>query len=382
MASVSYCRVRQAQVRASTLFGIALAILVALILATIFLRYILPWLTAKPAPAAQKAPPAKKVLAVAATNITDRRQIRANQVKNISVTEKEYNDIVDKAKARLKEQLRERFGSDYKPRDPAAEPLKKGQATDRTTVLPVRAEEPIFEDQLEDLRYPPPLRVAPGMRSVVVQVPARSTMVQVDQYVDVLCTMSHKALGIGQSTGTSTAVIAKGAKVLARFGSTRTDVRPPPGPKRPYTLEVTPYRQALIELAQARGATFSLSVVGGDEGSAAPEPSDTANSADRLREFNDYVHFQDLEQLFGLRKGNQGTIETWNGTKKGRTFTYTRPETAGAAAESTSANPRMLLRSSNRAATASGDSSTFGFGPPSGATAKGGCKTCGKGHKK
>ena len=64
-------------------------------------------------------------------------------------------------------------------------------------------------------------------------------------------TLSNDALGMG---GQGTAEIAKGAKVVARFGTTRKGAQPTSlTAPRTYTLEVTPYRAALIELAKGMG---------------------------------------------------------------------------------------------------------------------------------
>jgi hypothetical protein len=52
-----------------------------------------------------------------------------------------------------------------------------------------------------------------------------------------------------------TAVIARDLRVVARFNLTRAAQ---PDPTLTYTLEASPYRHALMELAKGIGATFTL----------------------------------------------------------------------------------------------------------------------------
>src|SRR2546430_12859268 len=72
--------------------------------------------------------------------------------------------------------------------------------------------------------------------------------------------MDHASSPFG-SVCTWTAIIGQALRVLARFNTTRTAAQPAPGPLRTYTLETSPYRHAMIELAKNVGATFALSVI-------------------------------------------------------------------------------------------------------------------------
>ena len=121
-------------------------------------------------------------------------------------------------------------------------------------------------------------------------------MVQVGDHVDVLCTLSNAAMSPGW---TGTAVIAKSLRVVARFGTTRTAGQPPPGDLRSYTLESSPYRHAMLELAKSVGATFTLSV-------AARPPDDNAAGVVNQGDFGmddpqvDRVSTADLAKLMGI----------------------------------------------------------------------------------
>src|SRR6266851_5112508 len=222
---------RMAAVSSGTLFGITLAIVAGLVVAASVKLFILDQ-KPKPVP-----PPEMRELTVAAVNILDKMQIGAGQVKTIQVPLAKYQDWEKRA------------------RDNNTEMLIGKQPVNRTTVLPIPAEEPIFANQLEKMSYPEPVsnRLHDGMRAVIVEVPAHDAMVQVGDQVDVLCTMSADNATFGKGS-TNTAALAKHAAVVARFGTTRTGAQAAPGDRtRSYTLEVTPYRFALIELAKSLG---------------------------------------------------------------------------------------------------------------------------------
>ena len=142
---------------------------------------------------------------MAAVNLMDKSLILPNQVKTISVSKEEYDRITSNPKY-----------------------LRGNQPVNRTTVRSIRAEEPIYDDYLEPLQYPKPvsLKLCPGKRAVIIEVPSKQVMVQVGDHVDVLCTLSNDAFGPGKI---ATAVIAKDLRVVARFNTTRTYAQPANG---------------------------------------------------------------------------------------------------------------------------------------------------------
>jgi Flp pilus assembly protein CpaB len=222
---------RRGQIHSSTIFALTLAILAGLIGAFLFKSY---FMNGKEKPAA--APEAFEIT-VAAANLTDKTLILPSHVKKLKVSKERFEGLV---------------------RNPQY--LHDAQPVGRTTKTSVKAEEPITEDMVESLAYPDPvsLKLKPGKRAVIVEVPSKSAMIQVGDYVDLLATITNDRFNNGQM---ATAVLARNARVVARFNTTRTAALPnPTDPNRTYTLEVTPYRHALLELARQMGAAFTLSV--------------------------------------------------------------------------------------------------------------------------
>src|SRR5262249_52159044 len=165
------------------------------------------------------------------------------QVKRITVPKEEFDDAMAKEKDRGKM-------------------LTGSQPIGRVPKVPLKAEEPIYENDLVPLRYPTPLKIASGMVPATVDVPTRgAALARVDDRVDLLCTLTNTDPDLGP-TETRTAVMARNVKVLARFNTTSDAARPTDtmmrNGTRPYTLEVTPYRGGLIELSKQLGAAFAL----------------------------------------------------------------------------------------------------------------------------
>ncbi len=201
-------RVRPAAISATTLFAIALAIVAGLIFA--YLAKLV--LFDRKAPTT--APEEMKELTVAATNIYSKMEVKANQIKKVKVTKAEFERRAKEKTSRM---------------------LVGNQPVGRVAKVPLKSEEPIYDDDLYELNYPPSVatKIRPGFRAVIVTLPAKDAMVQVSDYVDVYCTLANDALGVG---GTGTAQIAKGAQVVARFGTTREGAQPPKGPDAPRTI--------------------------------------------------------------------------------------------------------------------------------------------------
>jgi Flp pilus assembly protein CpaB len=265
-----------AQIHASTLFAVILAIVAGLIFAWVFKMV---FLNGKPKPVS--SPPQRR-LTVAATNLLDRMLILPGQVKTITVSEEEYNAIVNDPKNRSRVML------------------SGMQPVNRTTLKAIRAEEPVYEDQLEPLAYPEPVssRLREGKRAVLIEVPAGSVMIQVGDHVDVYCTLENENMAFGAS-GSMTAAVAKGLRVIARFGTTRTAAMPPSGGTWSYTVEASPYRASIINLCRSVGGSIKLYVSPrqtGEDGSSI-QVADTSLEDPQT----DRVTVEDLAKIFGIQ---------------------------------------------------------------------------------
>jgi Flp pilus assembly protein CpaB len=221
-----------------------MAILAGLIFAWVFKVVLL-------APKEKQAPPPTYQITVAAVNLRDKMQVFPHQVKTIAVGEEEY----------------QRYSNDPKHR---GQPMLKGnQPVYRTTKKSIAAEEPFYEDQLEPFEFTPALstRLKAGFRAVNMRLApehCEGGLIRVKDRVDVLCTMTNEN-PILAGGNTATAVIAKGVEVIARNDTTETydaintynQLGSGDGPKR-YTLQATPFRASLIDLARRLEAQFTL----------------------------------------------------------------------------------------------------------------------------
>jgi Flp pilus assembly protein CpaB len=329
-------RNRPGALSASGVFALALAIVAGLIVATVVKMYVFD----KKPPVAVTRP-----VTVLATNILDKSVIEPRAVKVVQVSEERYNQLADEAKKR------------------GTQMLEGNQPINRVAKVPLMAEQPVYEDQLQKLGYRESIgdNLDKGKRAVVLEMPAGKAMVQVGDRVDVLCTLSYENGELGSGTKTATAVLAHDAKVIARFmgapgGSTskavdiskgveqfKGDQAAPrttapsggsPSTVRYYTLETSPYRFALIELAKTVGGQFTLSVAnhqedalgknGSKEGSN-PEIRPVASTADTDPDV-ERVSTADLARVFGIEPPppeHRLEIETYSGVLKGPSLIFT-----------------------------------------------------------
>ena len=197
---------------------------------------------------------------------------------------------------------------------------------------------------------------------------------------------------------TATAAIAKNAKVLARFTTTRPGALPnPKDPTRAYHLEVTPYRAALIELARSpnMGGVLSLSVVYRPKGDrVVPGGMAEAPRVEERDPDTDRVTPADLARIFGIKQfrppipDKSVVIEKIIGVKPQTPFVFppTKPNLSPPVTPSTDlesgvpkTNPLTggLAAGMNDGPTIDPDARNGGFRPPSGSGPPG-CKTCGK----
>jgi Flp pilus assembly protein CpaB len=248
---------RSGLVKASAVFALLAAIVVGLIGAVLFKNFVMAKADAPAKKVEDKA--ATRELTVAAINLT-RCPIQKNQYKKILVTEKQFGDIMNKYNptgARVMLYGDQPFGRVPDP-ERTAEAYRRYKVGSEYAIL---AEEPIFEDQLLDPKYPAFLseRLEPGQRAVEIEVPASRALIQVDDYVDILGTGSW--LLPNKSNYTSTACFGCG-KVIARFGTIYPECCPPDrtSPTRRFTVAVTPCQFSLIQLGQEMGIKFELAV--------------------------------------------------------------------------------------------------------------------------
>jgi Flp pilus assembly protein CpaB len=264
---------RPAAISSSTIFAIALAIVAGLIFAWMFKMVLLdPKKTAPP-------PDTRKEITLATVNILGNTQIAPMNVKTVKVSQEQYDAFMKM--------------------HPGEKPLSGQQPVGRVTKNSVIADMPYFERDLEKFEYPKPVSelIREGKKAVIVKVDPQEAMVQVGDVVDVWATLSNDALGVG---GNGSAVIARNSKVVARFGTTAPGARPANAKDpRPYTLEVSPYRFALIELAKVLGAKFSLAVSHPD-GSSDTVPVSTEDPGEPTGDQLVRVTGADLARLFGI----------------------------------------------------------------------------------
>jgi Flp pilus assembly protein CpaB len=345
LTAAAPARRRAGAIHASTVFAVVIATVAALICTLVVKTVFFD----KPSKGPE-AGPALRALTVAAVNMTDKVFINEGMFKTIKVSEEEYRKKVNGSQTGNRVML------------------EGNQPYGRTTIKAIKAEEPIFEDQLEPLTYPEPVsnRLAPGKRAVVIAVPSNATMIQVGDHVDVLCTLTHDS-PLVQQGATTTAVMAKNLKCIARFNSTRTAVQPDPrSPTRTYTLEATPYRAALIELAKSVGGQFNLTVSPrqpSEEGAGAGSVGAVADVGAEDPQ-TDRVTMEDLAKVFGIKPPEPPPpvwqVERYSGVNRGAPLLFpgysnavpekpAEKQPAGARGEPGVRPPATRLDSSNAA---------------------------------
>jgi Flp pilus assembly protein CpaB len=230
-----------AAINASTVFAITLAIIAGLICAWVFKTV---FLTPKPKPITPA--PLTYRATVLAANVTENSTISAMQVKRVTVDKETW----------------EKWQSEEKDR---GEMLTGNQAVGRIPKVALTAEKPVYTNDLLPLHYPEELskRLEAGKVAAIVEVPSKFSQVREKDRVDLLCTLSNTDPDLGP-TETRTATMVHNARVIARFGTTSEAARPSrsmaSSGNHTYTLEVTPYRYALIELAKQIGGAFTLRI--------------------------------------------------------------------------------------------------------------------------
>jgi Flp pilus assembly protein CpaB len=154
----------------------------------------------------------------------------------------------------------------------------------RTPIRNIEADQPILKSYLEDLAIPDSIhqRLSPGMLAVNVAIPkercAGGLILRGDR-VDVLLTSRISDSGYPDEAITRSAYIARNLKVIVKRNQLWTVLAPNPDdlPVN-YTLEANPYRSALIELAQTKGILSLMPTPASKSGKPGVSPTNIPTS--------------------------------------------------------------------------------------------------------
>jgi Flp pilus assembly protein CpaB len=223
--------------RASTVFALALALLIGLG-AVAVAKYV--GLFERRVPPEPPPPPPLKVL-VAKQNLFEGTTVLADQVmvRELDPSEAEA----------LKARLGENWRAKLLPAMPSAAAL-------RVLKRNVLADQVLLQDYFEELSLPEELsrRLEPRTRAVNVEVTktrAAGGHLRVGEYVDVFLTTE---VNLGDREELRTACIARSCKIVMKRNTLWTVLIADPDDKPlSFTLQANPYRAALIEYASTRG---------------------------------------------------------------------------------------------------------------------------------
>ncbi len=363
--------------RASTLFAITVAILLALGVA-VAAKYS-GFFDSTP-PVTKKAPVYQ--ILVANQNLFEGITISGNEVRVREVREGEEMQQYLASKDK------------YLPPVPTV-------ANYRVLARNVLADEPLRKEDFKEFKLATPLhlRLRPFMRAVNVTLPkerAAGGMIQVGEHVDVLLTTQISCPeGTCVNPSVETAVIARDLRVIAKRNSLWTVLAPlPEDQPLQFTLEANPYRAALIEFARLKGDLTLAPTPIAQPRDVFPEPKKggrpTFSDPDN-REYKDEdqrvdailasdltVGDTDLERIFGLKplppKVPPLRVERYSDVRPvgAAVFSGGSRVANGNAAEGSGTTVRTA------AAAEVGATFGYSFGPPGLAQQKSGCPNCGK----
>jgi Flp pilus assembly protein CpaB len=232
-------------VRASTLFAIAVALLVGLgatvaVKLSGFLSSPPPLQSSEPAPKVEVPPPAPMVVVAS-----------HNHFASYTLSP---NDVFVRA-------LRPEEMANYEKNKTKYLPGLIQAAVLRVPKVNLVADQPIMQDQLEEFERPQDLhdRLLPTMRAVSLPMDkelSAAGMIAVNDWVDVYLT--SEVTRPGEPKTVKTALLAKHALVIAKRDSLWATYAPLPSGPITHMLALNPYRAALIEFARGRG---TLSIV-------------------------------------------------------------------------------------------------------------------------
>jgi Flp pilus assembly protein CpaB len=224
--------------RASTVFALALALLVALGAAAAAKAFGL--FDKKPEQPPPPPPPPYKIL-VAKINLFEDMTVMSDQV------------MIREIAAEEQKQLETRFGERWKER--LMPPLVTA-AHLRTPRRNILADQPLFRDDFSEQTLPDEVskRLEPNTRAVNVAVTKERSgggVLRTGEYADVLLTTE---IGYGDAKELRTACIARGCKIIMKRNNPWPVMAADPDNKpMHFTLQANPYRAALIEYAQTHG---------------------------------------------------------------------------------------------------------------------------------
>jgi Flp pilus assembly protein CpaB len=277
--------------RASTVFILALVLLVGFVALAVAKAAGL-FNPSPPPPPAPERPPIKALFSK--TNLFEKITITADQVY--------VRDLTAAEEAALKSRFGDNWQSKLLPPLVTAAHLR----TPRQNIV---ADQPLFRDQFEDINLPEPisLQLEPNTRAVNVKVDkdkAVGGVLRVGEYVDVFLTAK---VGIGNEEELRTACIARGCKIVMKRNVMWTMMAGDPDDKPlHFTLQANPYRAALIAYAQQNG---QISLLPGSPplriGSSWSDPSspEYAMEDQRIDEINRgtrVVGAEDLVRIFQI----------------------------------------------------------------------------------
>lgn len=267
--------------RASTVFALALALLVGLAAAATA-KYAGLFASKTPAPVVVEKPAPVKVL-VAKTNIFEDVTVTAAQVG--------LRDLTADEERTLSERL---GGSHWKEK---LMPPLVSAAHLRVAKTNIPADQILLRDHFTDQMLPEELskRLEPNTRAVNVSLPKDKVaggVLRPGEHVDVILTTK---VTVGEREDLRTACIARGCKIVMKRNNMWAVMASDPDDKPlHFTLQANPYRAALIEYGQTHGQ-LSLQ--------PAPAPTKAANGS-----FNDPTSPEYANEDQRVEKMTQGVL--------------------------------------------------------------------------
>lgn len=198
--------------------------------------------------------------------------------------------------------------SKYMPATPNAAYL-------RVPVRPIMADTPLTVDLFEPLDIPggSEERLKPGMRAVNIALPKTRCvggLIRKDDHVDIFLTSKMLTQGEPENAVVRTACIARNCRVIIKRNSLYTTLTTNPDDKPVnYTLELNPYRAALMEFVQHKGELSMVAIPAPQQKIAAGQYSDPtskeyADEDERVQGILDSTYTvsdQDLARIFNIK---------------------------------------------------------------------------------
>ena len=297
--------------RASTLFGLTIAILIGL--GVVFGVKSMGFFDRKaPVAEVQRMP----LILVAGINMMEGITYSPNQViiRPVSVDElTEYNRNKHKFMPPVPEAINFRVLARY-----------------------VTANEPLLKEHFQDFKMPEAFKdlLGPNMRALNLELPKASAaggVIRKDDRVDVFLTTRICGDPACSTPQTATAALAFGVRVAMKRNSYWTTLAPVNDGPVAFTLEVNPYRAALIEFAKSKGQ-LTLFPTGPSRGlKDHADIGDTKEEELRVQQISRGVPItnMDLEDIFKLspmtRLGAGMEIERWGSVDKRKSAAFPAP---------------------------------------------------------